>query len=421
MRMLLHGFATLGLSGLLFVACGGEDAAPGGASTGGGGAASGGSAGAAGAPSTPSGGGLNVGGGGGGAAGGAGGGGGAAGAAGAVADANVPDVTFAYNPPEGGSDDACAAVAVTPDKPPVDVIWIIDQSSSMSDEIAQVKANVNGHFAKIIQDSGLDFRVVMFANADYPVASRRVCVLPPLGAANCGDDNPPRFFQINKNIESLDSLVLFTSMTWWDQIKTRLRSEAFKAFVEVTDDQSSLGSAQFDEFLLKGSAAGYFGTAAKRRYVFHSIVGVSTPLGPSAAATTDKCPSAENPGPQYQELSVLTGGLRHPVCDTDYSDVFKDIATSIVNAVSCELLTPNQADAGVIDWSKVKLQYTPGTTGSAVTLPQVAGPSACAGSPGFFYDDPTKPKKVTLCPASCSTVSTDKAAKIELLLGCQGS
>jgi len=262
----------------------------------------------------------------------------------------------------------------------------------------------------------------MFANAQYPVASRRVCVLPPLGAASCGADNPPRFFQVNQNVESLDSLLLFSSTAWWPQVKSHLRPESFKAFVEVTDDQSSLSAASFDDFLLKGMAAGYFGTAAQRRYVFHSIVGVASPLGPTAPKTESKCPSSENPGPQYQELSMLTGGMRHPVCDNDYSTVFKDIATSIVNSLACDLATPGASDAGVLDWSKVKLQYTPGAGGAGpATFQQVPGKASCGAVDGFYYDDPKNPTKVTLCPASCSAVSTDKGAKLELLLGCLGS
>jgi len=425
MRWVLRGAALSGVMGFFFTACGGGG--DGGGTAGGGGSGGSGTGGAA----TGGGGGIQVGGASGasGASGSGGGagvssgggssGGGSAGTGGE--DAGLPDVSFTYDPPDAGPDDACAAVTASATMPPVDVIWIIDQSCSMSTEIAQVKANVNGNFANIIQASGLDYRVIMFANSAYPTVSRQVCVLPPLGAATCGQNNPPKFFQVNRSIESWDSLSLFMNTTWWTQIKANLRPNAYKAFIEVTDDTSNpTTAAQFDAFLLTGAGAGYFGTAAKRNYVFHSIIGVSTPLQPTAPKTTAVCSTAVNAGPPYQDLSILTGGLRHPVCDTNYSTVFNNLANSIVKAVACELLTPQNSDAGVIDWTKVEVQYTPGGTGTPTTYPQVANAAACTGN-GFYYDNPANPTKVTLCPTSCTTVSNDKAAKVDLLLGCLGS
>jgi len=427
MRWALHGVACASVAGFFFTACGsdsGGGVAGSGAVTGTGATNSGGGSGG-GSGSGPTGGASGS------ASGGVAGtttsGGGSSGASGTGAggsaggDAGLPDVSFIYDPPDSGPEDACAAVTAQASSPPVDIIWIIDQSCSMAAEITQVKANVNGNFATIIQNSGLDYRVIMFANYAYPVAARQVCVAPPLGAATCGQNNPPKFFQVNRSIESNDSLSLFMNNTYWTQIKANLRPSAYKAFIEVTDDQSSpTTGAQFDAFLLTGAGAGYFGTTTKRGYVFHSIVGVNTPLQPNQPKTTSVCSTAVNAGPQYQDLSILSGGLRHPVCDTNYSAVFNNIANSIVKAVACELLTPAQSDGGVIDWSKVQVQYTPGGTGAPNTYPQVANAGACTGD-GFYYDNPASPTKVTLCPQSCTTVSADNAAKVELLLGCLGS
>lgn len=357
-------------------------------------------------------------------AGGSGGsGGGTAGTSsgGGPTDAGIPDVGFVYEPPEGGTPEACAAVTAQASNPPVDVIWIIDQSCSMAVEIAQVKANVNGNFANIIQSSGLDYRVIMFANSAYSVASRQVCVLPPLGAATCGANNPPNFFQVNRSIESTDSLTLFMNNTYWTQIKANLRQGAYKAFIEVTDDQSSATSTTFDNFLLTGAGSGYFGTAAARNYVFHSIVGVNVPLQPSQPLATAKCSTAVNTGSRYQDLSKLTGGLRHPVCDTNYSAVFNNLATSIVKSVACDLITPPQNQpGGIIDWSKVQVEYTPGGGGNPQLFPQVPNAGACTGD-GFYYDNAASPTKAQLCPTACTKVQNDNGAQVQLLLGCLGS
>ncbi|MBK8999112.1 MAG: hypothetical protein IPM35_25600 [Myxococcales bacterium] len=424
MRLVVPVASFFSVMGFFFSACSGSESGGGTAGGGGSGAVGtgggsgdsslGGASGASGAAGASGASGS-------GGAGASGGSTGSGGGGGISADAGIPDVSFEYNPPDAGPDDACAAVTASATMPPVDVIWIIDQSCSMATEIAQVKANVNGNFANIIAASGLDYRVIMFANYAYPTVARQVCVLPPLGAATCGQNNPPKFFQVNRSIESTDSLSLFMNATWWAQIKANLRPNAYKAFIEVTDDQSGTPAATFDTFLLTGAGAGYFGTTAKRNYVFHSIVGVNVPLGPTQPKATVKCTSAVNTGPQYQDLSILTGGLRHPVCDTNYSTVFNNLATNIVQAVACELLTPPQSsDSGVIDWAKVQVQYTPGGVGTPATYPQVANAAACTGD-GFYYDNPANPTKVTLCPTSCTTVSNDKSAKVDLLLGCLGS
>ena len=52
-----------------------------------------------------------------------------------------------------------------------------------------------------------------------------------------------------------------------------LRMDAFKVFVEVSDDgRTDQAHAAFDAALI-AKGAGQFGTAAKRNYVFHAICG----------------------------------------------------------------------------------------------------------------------------------------------------
>ncbi len=84
--------------------------------------------------------------------------------------------------------------------------------------------------------------------------------------------------------------------------------------------------------------------------------------------------------------------------------------------VSCEFQMPAPKDGSTLDPKKVNVNYTPGG-GSTQTLGQVGGAADCANG-GWYYDNPTSPSKITLCPSTCSTVQADKAAKMEILLGC---
>jgi hypothetical protein len=43
----------------------------------------------------------------------------------------------------------------------------------------------------------------------------------------------------------------------------------------------------------------------------------------------------------------------------------------------------------------------------------------CNGQPGWYYDSNIAPTKIILCPASCTTVQADTAAKVSALFGCK--
>jgi von Willebrand factor type A domain len=87
--------------------------------------------------------------------------------------------------------------------------------------------------------------------------------------------------------------------------------------------------------------------------------------------------------------------------------------------VACQFQMPASKDGSPVDPSLVNVNYTPGDGGMMVTFGQVSGEAACtAQKGGWYYDDPSKPTSITLCPSTCSAVQADKAAKIQVLLGC---
>ncbi len=76
--------------------------------------------------------------------------------------------------------------------------------------------------------------------------------------------------------------------------------------------------------------------------------------------------------------------------------------------------------SGSVDPTKVNVAIQSG--GSQVYLPGVADAAACGTSAGWYYDNPAKPTKVTLCLSSCDTaqasVGPGKPGHIEVLFGC---
>jgi len=312
--------------------------------------------------------------------------------------------------------------AVIDDERPVDVIFIIDNSGSMSSEITAVERNINQNFAQIIEASGADYRVIMLT--DHGADSLSVCVDQPLAAKPCSDSTDPlgstmgapanstRFFHYDINVQSNDSVCLMlmhyqvdptvgpfpqtgaaAAPTGWHEW---LRPNALKVFVEITDDRLSCsvttptGSYSFgSDYTLteatqvardvyraiQGLSAAQFGTPEKPNFIWHSIVGIVdnnppelpyTHFDPPKLDSVGACSSAVNSGAAYQMLSISTAGLRFPVCAADtghgYDSVFQAIAHEVVRGarVDCAFNIPSPPPGKFVDYGSVVVRYTPG-------------------------------------------------------------
>jgi hypothetical protein len=444
LRYLGHGLAGVLIGAALAGACSASDSGAGGT----GASSSSGSGGAAGSDTgNDAAGGTTATGG---ADGGGSGGSGALNLDGSVKDGNID--------PDAACDLQKYEATIT--KKPVDVIFVVDNSCSMSEEILAIQNNINTNFAQIIASSGLDFRVIMISEYGPYTPDDSICIGTPLGGAPCTGVvkdtpphiNPPIFYHYDHDdIESWDSWCKM--MTWYDQSdryklapggwKDWLRPEAFKTFVEVTDDYTSCSmtpftysdsnnpstaqtSAQkFDSDLLALDPT-QFGTAQERNYVWHSIVGIganpSNPTGayePTDPITSTECSTAVAPGMAYQALSILTGGLRFPVCNgTGFDVVFQKIAEGVIKGakIECQFPMPAPPANKELDPKTITIEYTPGDGSGLQTFVQVADQGAC--KPGAFYID-TANAELVLCPDTCSKVQDDNEAKIQILALCK--
>ncbi|MFO0574571.1 MAG: vWA domain-containing protein [Polyangia bacterium] len=339
-------------------------------------------------------------------------------------------------------DAACASVKAeaTLEKKPVDIIFLIDNSGSMTDEIVAVQNNINKNFADIIGKSGLDYRVIMVTSHGDARTRQSVCISKPLSTIDCTTvparpgNNPPRFFHYSVEVESTDSFrrALGTlngaekdqfglAPSGW---QTWLRTDAFKVFIEITDDESDMAHTDFDSQLL-AKAPMQFGTAANRNYVFHTIAGLkeNTPATkawePTDPLQTQRCTrggGAVNAGTKYQQLSILTKGLRFPICEyASFDAVFNGVAAGVIAGakVACDFPMPAPPPGQKIDPDSVLLEYTPGGGGPLQTFKKVAGAAACM--PGAFYVDRDR---IFICPDACKTVQADVKAKVNVLFDC---
>lgn len=372
----------------------------------------------------------------------------------------------------GGGTEPCAqsSADATLVNKPVDIIFVIDNSGSMSAEIAEVERQINANFATIIDAAmpPVDYRVIMVSGFGSYV-SRLICVAAPLGGipdmnmdGHCdmipaAPVNTTKFFHHSRVIGSHDALCRFIEQfSAADPYGLQpmgfqgvLRPEAFKFVSVITDDGVSCSfnlQTYFDgDNVMQGDAVAlqwdaaiqalsptHFGpNAMNRNYSFWSIIAqapymptMTDPYGQPAPGdavlapiTTALCtPSAVDPGTGYQGLSILTGGYRFPTCGLDYTDIFTLMAQGVIagSQVPCAFDIPPPPPNQMLDLSTVQVAYS--SMGNPVaTFDQVANLAACTAT--SFYIDLTL-NQIILCPGACTTVQSDPNAEIDILYGC---
>jgi hypothetical protein len=103
----------------------------------------------------------------------------------------------------------------------------------------------------------------------------------------------------------------------------------------------------------------------------------------------------------------------------DISQFAAKMAEIRSSALGCEFEIPPPPAGQDIDPDKVNFSYTPKGVGMSKLLLRADDLVDCNGKPGWYYDSNNSPSKIILCPASCTTVQADTSAKISVLFGCK--
>ncbi|MBW2735641.1 MAG: hypothetical protein JRH20_24925 [Deltaproteobacteria bacterium] len=185
-----------------------------------------------------------------------------------------------------------------------DIVWVVDQSSSMSTEIAAVKSKLN-EFSNFISQTSVDYHVVMLA--DRGTSKYQICIPPPLGGPGCG--NSPRYTHIDQTIASNNALTKIQARMI--DIEASLRKDSLRHFVIVTDDNSSLSASSFHNYIT--NRPGF------HDYILHGVVGMTS--GGCVART----------GSVYKDLAARTGGLLFHICTADWTALFKELSDKVAD------------------------------------------------------------------------------------------
>jgi hypothetical protein len=337
--------------------------------------------------------------------------------------------TSLYDGGGGGSDlpfDKCAAVTETAKNTfsPVDIVFTIDNSPSLLDEINATRANMN-KFSKMITDSGLDAHIVLISCLPGDCDNEKfhgICIEPPLGkAGGCAgptydDSNPPSYLHVSIKVPSTRGLE--RTITTHAQWKQMMRPGSTRHVVIVSDDTDEWTAPQFNDALLKADP-GFAG------YKLHGIFAFKSKEDACAIAKSEPCCTYAAPGGEgvpYKELVKLTGGVSADLCQQSFDPVFNQIATSVIQGakLSCSWALPAPPAGKELDPNKINVEFVDGS-GASTIFGRVNSAADCAKVSGdaWYYDDPAKPTQVLVCPKTCTMIQGQAKAEIRIQFGCK--
>jgi hypothetical protein len=350
-------------------------------------------------------------------------GGGSTGGSGArPSDAGLPDVTFVYDAAGGSggvtTDSACATTSVEAklERQPADIIFAVDNSGSMSAEAGFVQTNINAFSTQIVA-SGVDAHVVLISLRGTPNNGQAICVDPPLGAGGCPtqDTKLPTFLHVDREVGSNDALqIIRDTYSQWSSV---MRANANKHVVVITDDNARDIDANGFDTAFKGLSTSH------AAYKFHGIFSFTHPdvLTCLIGGTDVCCGLSAAVGTVYRDLVQRTAGVSGNLCQQNFRPVFDQLAASVVTGsrLSCEVPMP-KTDAGIVDPRNVSMEIITRPGSPPQRLGNVGSSTNC-GNGGWYFDQPSAPTKLILCPNTCQAAQSAANPRINVLIACLGS
>ncbi|HKU45057.1 MAG TPA: hypothetical protein VJR89_43155 [Polyangiales bacterium] len=277
---------------------------------------------------------------------------------------------------------------------PADIVWIIDGSASMVDELLAVTENITA-FANSIGAAGIDHHVIMLGTGDIAADT-------PLGK----DAAHYRF--VPSPVDSHNALSLLLDQ--YADYSSFLRPEAALHFIAISDDESWLAATDFQMQMEQ---------RAGKKFTFHAIASESVNGLPCVGACgLPLVCGGFAPGVQYYALADATGGEKISICISDWSKVFGPLQKAVIESapLPCDYAIPDPPAGEALDPNKVNLEFSAPNM-PMQTFPRATAKDACGDKLAWFYDDPNTPKRIEMCPAGCKAIAA--GGTVQIKLGCE--
>jgi len=337
-------------------------------------------------------------------------------------DLRLDDSSGAADPVDPGTEfEACTGMAEESEntRAPADVIFLVDNSPSMRDEILWTRQNMN-QFSATIAEQGIDPRIVMISclhdGCDGHQNTLGICIDPPLGSGDCeiDDTNLPAYLHVDQRMPS--QKLLERAVDTYEQWRSSLRSFALTHFVAISDDSDGTTAADFEAQLAAlDPPVGNF--------VFHGIFSSLSKEDACAISSSEPCCTYAAPdgeGISYRELATDTGGVAADLCAQDFDPVFQAFAQSVIahSELNCAWEIPPPPEGEVVDPNLINVEFKSGD--ETTSFGYVGSPEDCGDlDHAWYYDDPLAPTKVLVCPATCDLIRSSPLPTIAVEFGCK--
>jgi hypothetical protein len=346
------------------------------------------------------------------------------GAGGLVPDAGVSvgGIGNEVTPVAPGTDfDVCTGVAEEAEntRAPADIVFLVDNSPSMRDEILWTRQNMN-EFSRSIAEQGIDPRIVMISclldGCDGHANTLGICIDPPVGSGDCAtsDTNAPDYLHVDLRMPSAKLLQrAISSYARWQSV---LRPSALTHFVAISDDADLTSAADFQSQLAALNPQ-------VSRFVFHGIFSSMSKEDACAVSTSNPCCTYAAPGGEgvsYRDLANATGGVAADLCAQDFAPVFAQFAQSVIthSELNCEWVIPQPPAGQALDPNLINVKFS--SAGNSTYFGYVASPNDCSTlDNAWYYDNPTAPSRVLVCPNTCNRIRSAPAPSVAVSFGCK--
>ncbi len=292
----------------------------------------------------------------------------------------------------------CATTEAEARRIPLDIIFLIDQSGSMSGAKWTGTKTALTTFFNDQASAGIGTGLVYFPTQEpYDCNPLHYAVLDvpinPLPTNAFALTNSIPFDATGIGTPTYGALkgALMAATAYQESHKTH------KVIVVLATDGEPLGCEPktIDDIAdLAESARGYNGV---RTYV----IGVAG----SKLVNLDKIAAAGGTTAAYDITQDIN----------EFSAKIAEIRTA---ALGCDFELPEPPNGEALEPDEVNFTYTPKGLGTPKILPRADDLADCTDQPGWYYDSNAGPTKLILCPASCATVQADNNAKVSVLFGC---
>ena len=118
------------------------------------------------------------------------------------------------------------------------------------------------------------------------------------------------------------------------------------------------------------------------------------------------------------QIAVAGGTDKAYDVTNDINEFVAKIAEIRTDVLACDFELPELPAGKMFNPDQLYFAYAPNGEGEPKIVPHVDALADCGNLPGWRFDSNTLPTKIALCPSLCKTLQNDPAAKVNVLYAC---